>query len=162
MAAHVLTSQGMEVLMLEAGKKLDIEKELKSIEWPYEHPRRGDMPPGHHALALNDTQSASRPMQADSKLPEGPPYVQGWGGTDYSKNIVVDEKEHPYTGTNYAWVRARASAVRRTSGAGLRCACPTTTSRRRAATATARTGRSLTRTSSPTTIASIDTWVSRG
>ena len=26
---------------------------------------------------------------------------------DYSKNIVVDEKDHPYTGTNYAWVRAR-------------------------------------------------------
>ena len=34
-------------------------------------------------------------------------YVQSWNGTDYSKNIVVDEKDHPYTGTNYAWVRAR-------------------------------------------------------
>ena len=34
-------------------------------------------------------------------------YVQGWGGSDYSKNIVVDEKNHPYSGTNYAWVRAR-------------------------------------------------------
>src|SRR6185503_3352315 len=34
-------------------------------------------------------------------------YVQGWNGSDYSKNILVDEKEHPYTGTNYAWVRAR-------------------------------------------------------
>ena len=33
--------------------------------------------------------------------------MQGWGAADYSKNIVVDEKEHPYTGTNYAWVRAR-------------------------------------------------------
>jgi choline dehydrogenase-like flavoprotein len=33
--------------------------------------------------------------------------VQGWSGPDYSKNIVVNEKEHPYTGTNYAWVRAR-------------------------------------------------------
>jgi len=30
MAAHVLTSQGMQVLMLEAGRKLDIDKELKS------------------------------------------------------------------------------------------------------------------------------------
>ena len=54
MAAHVLTSRGMKVLMLEAGKKLDIEKELKSMEWPYEHPRRGDMPPDHHALSLNE------------------------------------------------------------------------------------------------------------
>ena len=54
MAAHVLTSQGLKVLLLEAGKKLDIDKELKSMEWPYEHPRRGDMPPGHHALTLNE------------------------------------------------------------------------------------------------------------
>ena len=34
MAAHVLTSHGMKVLLLEAGKKLNIEKELKSTEWP--------------------------------------------------------------------------------------------------------------------------------
>src|SRR5208337_875872 len=34
-------------------------------------------------------------------------YVQNWGGSDYSKNIVVDEKDHPYTGSKYAWVRAR-------------------------------------------------------
>ena len=33
--------------------------------------------------------------------------MQGWSGPDYSKNIVVDERDHPYTGTNYAWVRAR-------------------------------------------------------
>ena len=38
-------------------------------------------------------------------------YVQGWGGSDYSKNIVVDERDHPYTGTNYAWVRARCLAA---------------------------------------------------
>src|SRR6476620_3143094 len=54
MAAHVLTSHGMKVLMLEAGKKLDINQERKSMEWPYEHPRRGAMPPGHHALSLNE------------------------------------------------------------------------------------------------------------
>ena len=33
--------------------------------------------------------------------------MQGWSGSDYSKNIVVNEKDHPYTGTPYAWVRAR-------------------------------------------------------
>jgi len=32
MAAHVLTSQGMQVLLLEAGKKINIEKELRSME----------------------------------------------------------------------------------------------------------------------------------
>ena len=107
MAAHVMTSQGMKVLMLEAGKKLDIDKELKSLEWPYDHPRRGDMPPGHHALSLNEYTIRQPPYAADSKYPKVYSYVQGWNGTDYSKNIVVDEKDHPYTGTNYAWVRAR-------------------------------------------------------
>ena len=42
MAAHVLTSQGMKVLLLEAGKKIPIEQELRSMEWPYDHPRRGE------------------------------------------------------------------------------------------------------------------------
>ncbi len=107
MAAHVLTSQGMKVLMLEAGKKIDTNKELKSMEWPYEHPRRGDMPPGHHALTLNEYTIRQPPYAANSPYTKVESYVQGWGAADYSKNIVVDEKEHPYTGTNYAWVRAR-------------------------------------------------------
>ena len=107
MAAHVLTSQGMKVLMLEAGRKLDINKELKSTEWPYEHPRRGDMPPGYHPLSLNEYTIRQPPYAADSTYARVYSYVQGWSGPDYSKNIVVDEKEHPYTGTSYAWVRAR-------------------------------------------------------
>ena len=107
MAAHVLTSQGMKVLILEAGKKLDVDKELKSMEWPYDHPRRGAMPPGHHALSLNEYTIRQPPYAADSKYTKVHSYVQGWSGADYSKNIVVDEKEHPYTGTKYAWVRAR-------------------------------------------------------
>lgn len=107
MAAHVLTSHGMNVLMLEAGKKLDVDKDLKSMEWPYEHPRRGEMPPGHHALSLNEYTIRQPPYAADSKFTNVYSYVQGWSGTDYSKHIVVDEKDHPYTGTSYAWVRAR-------------------------------------------------------
>jgi len=107
MAAHVLTSQGLKVLLLEAGKKLDIEAELKSMEWPYDHPRRGEMPYSAHALTLNEYNV--RPMPYAKGLPWAKvySYVQGWSGTDYSKNIVVDEKDHPYTGTSYAWVRAR-------------------------------------------------------
>src|SRR6185436_15693683 len=54
MAAHVLTSQGMKVLMLEAGKKLPIEQELRSMEWPYDHPRRGERPPGSHTILFNE------------------------------------------------------------------------------------------------------------
>jgi choline dehydrogenase-like flavoprotein len=108
MAAHVLTSRGLKVLLLEAGKKLDIESELKSMEWPYDHPRRGDMPPGHHPLSLNEYNIRQPPYAPkDSPYTKVYSYVQGWGAADYSKNIVVNEKEHPYTGTNYAWVRAR-------------------------------------------------------
>jgi choline dehydrogenase-like flavoprotein len=65
------------------------------------------MPPGHHALSLNEYTIRQPPYAADSRFPKVYSYVQGWNGTDYSKNIVVDEKDHPYTGTNYAWVRAR-------------------------------------------------------
>ncbi len=107
MAAHVLTSHGMKVLLLEAGKKLNVTKELRSMEWPYDHPRRGEMPPEFHALSGKEYSVRNPPYAADSTYPHVESYVQGWNGADYSKNIVVDEKDHPYTGTKYAWVRAR-------------------------------------------------------
>jgi choline dehydrogenase-like flavoprotein len=107
MAAHVLTSRGLKVLMLEAGRKLDIEAELKSMEWPYDHPRRGDMPSDSHAVTLNEYTVRQPPYAQGSPYKHVYSYVQGWNGSDYSKNIVVDEKDHPYTGTKYAWVRAR-------------------------------------------------------
>src|SRR4029453_15232297 len=85
----------------------DTDKELKSTEWPYEHPRRGAMPSSSHAISLNEYNIRQPPYAQGSKFDHVYSYVQGWGGSDYSKNIVVDEKDHPYTGTNYAWVRAR-------------------------------------------------------
>lgn len=108
MAAYVLTSHGMKVLLLEAGKRIDTTKELKSTEWPYEHPRRGDMPPDRHALTPNEYTIRKPPYAAGIKASHVHSYTQTWGGSDYSKNLVVDEKDHPYTGTNYAWVRSRA------------------------------------------------------
>ena len=107
MAANVLTAHGMKVLLLEAGKKLPIEKELKSMEWPYDHPRRGDMPPTSHAMGYNEYNIRNPPYAEGLKAKHVYSYVQNWGGSDYSKNIVVDEKDHPYTGSKYAWVRAR-------------------------------------------------------
>src|SRR6266446_8127932 len=107
MAAHVLTTHGMKVLLLEAGKKLPIERELKSMEWPYEHPRRGGLPPDSHALTHNEYTIRKPPYARGMPNKHVYSYVEGWGGSDYSKNIVVDEKDHPYTGTSYAWVRAR-------------------------------------------------------
>src|SRR3989454_3041546 len=107
MAAHVLTSRGMKVLMLEAGKKLDINQELRSMQWPYDHPRRGDAPPGSHHLSFNEYTIRKPPYAKGAAFKHVYSYVGGWGGSDYVKNILVDEKEHPYTGSNYAWVRAR-------------------------------------------------------
>ena len=107
MAAHVLTSHGMKVLLLEAGKKLNINKELKSMEWPYDHPRRGDLPPGAHVLTPAEYAFRDRPYAKGMPYDHVYSYIEGWGKGDYSKNIVVDEKDHPYTGTNYAWARAR-------------------------------------------------------
>jgi choline dehydrogenase-like flavoprotein len=107
MASHVLTSHGLKVLLLEAGRKLDIENELRSMEWPYDHPRRGDMPPTYHALGANEYTIRQPPYAAGVKAKKVFSYVQGWTGSDYSKNIVVNEQDHPYTGSRYAWVRAR-------------------------------------------------------
>jgi glucoside 3-dehydrogenase (cytochrome c) catalytic subunit len=107
MAAHVLTSHGMKVLLLEAGKKLDIDQELRSMEWPFDHPRRGNLPSDVHSLTLNEYTIRQPPygpgLEKYKKLYS---YVGDEGG-DYVKNILVEERENPYAGTNYAWVRAR-------------------------------------------------------
>ena len=107
MAAHVLTAHGMKVLLLEAGKKLPIEQELRSMEWPYDHPRRGDLPPGSHGLSFNEYTIRQPPYARGTPFRHLYSYVGGWSGGDYVKNILVDEKDHPYSGTGYAWVRAR-------------------------------------------------------
>jgi choline dehydrogenase-like flavoprotein len=105
MAAHVLTTHGLQVLLLEAGKKLDIEKELRSMQWPYDNAHRGALPPDSHSLSFNEY-TIRRP-------PYGPGFEKSKnlynyiGNSDYTKNIVVNERDNPFTGTNYAWVRAR-------------------------------------------------------
>jgi choline dehydrogenase-like flavoprotein len=107
MAAHVLTSHGLKVLLLEAGKYQDTGKILHSMEWPYDSPTRGKMPPDYHALTLNEYTIRNPPYAQNSPYKKVTSYVQGWGGSDYSKTLVVDEKKNPYSGTDYAWVRAR-------------------------------------------------------
>src|SRR5947209_7309317 len=107
MAAHVLTSHRLKVLLLEAGKYQDTGKILHSMEWPYDNPNRGKMPPDYHALTLNEYTIRNPPYAQNSPYKKVTSYVQAWGGSDYSKTLVVDEKQNPYSGTNYAWVRAR-------------------------------------------------------
>lgn len=75
------------------------------MEWPYDNAHRGGLPPGSHSLTLNEY-TIRRP-------PYGPGFEKSKnlysyvGSSDYMKNIVVNERDNPYTGTNYAWVRAR-------------------------------------------------------
>src|SRR5437867_7570133 len=85
MAAHVLTSHGMQVLLLEAGAKLDIEQELRSMEWPFEHPRRGQMPPTHHALTFNEYTIRQPPFGAGLEQYEKLYSYIGSHGKDYTK-----------------------------------------------------------------------------
>ena len=164
MAAHVLTTHGMKVLLLEAGKNQDTGKILHSMEWPYDHPRRGKMPPDYHALTANEYTFRQSP------------YAQGSAVTRKSLRTYRDgaapitarrwwwmRKSNPYTGTQLRLGAARArSAARPPSGAAWRCACPITISKPRPAMAMARIGRFPTPTSSLTTTASICTLASPG
>ena len=67
MAAHVLTVHGLKVLMLEAGRHVDTTETLKSQQFPYEHPRHGNLPPNYKVLDESDY----------GKL--NPPYAKNFG-----------------------------------------------------------------------------------
>ena len=149
MAAHVLTTHGLQVLLLEAGKKLDIEKELRSMQWPYDNAHRGQLPPDSHSLSFNEY-TIRRP-------PYGPGFEKSKnlysyiGNSDYTKNIVVNERDNPYTGTNYAWVRARCLGGKTNIWGRLALRLSDYDFKARIATATAKTGRLVTATSLRTT-----------
>ena len=65
----------------------------------------GELPPDRHSLTFNEYTIRNPPYGPGfEKAKHLHSYI---GSTDYVKNIVVDERENPFTGTNYAWVRAR-------------------------------------------------------
>ena len=108
MAAHVLTSHGMKVLLLEAGKKLDIEQRIE-IDAVAVRPS----PPRRHAArfarahAATNTPSASRPTPRDrhtstSTRTSGLAPARTTPRTSWSTRRTI-----PTPAPNYAWVRAR-------------------------------------------------------
>src|SRR5438128_10231215 len=99
MAAHVLTTHGLQVLMLEAGKKLPIEQELRSMQWPYDHPRRGDAPPGYHSLSSHEHTIRTPPYANNSTLKPVLSYRGGRGGPDDVRHSRSPGEGHPYSGT---------------------------------------------------------------
>lgn len=106
MAGFQLAQAGLKVLMLEAGRALDPFTEFKTMEWPFETPERGGLPPGEHSITAAEYAMVDRPY-GTAKALEKYATVYSYAGNRYSKHSVVDERQHPYTGTPYAWVRAR-------------------------------------------------------
>jgi choline dehydrogenase-like flavoprotein len=105
MAAFQLTAAGVKVLMLEAGRMLDLEKEYRTMEWPYASMRRHRLPPGERALGVAEY-DFDRPYGTNAAFAQYPK-VESYAGNTFTRNWVVNEKQHPTTGTPYAWVRAR-------------------------------------------------------
>lgn len=108
MAANVLTRHGLKVLMLEAGKQVDTSQTLHSMELPYEHPRQGKLPPDYYVLDESDYTKYKPPYAKPfGRYTNVASWQQLGEGPDYTKDLFVNEKEHPYSGTQFSWVRSR-------------------------------------------------------
>lgn len=109
MAVHVLTSHGLDVLLLEAGQHVDTTQTLKSMEWPYEHARHGNLPPEYRVLDESDYEKYQPPYGRHfGRYTNVVNWQQLGEGPDYTKELFVNDKDHPYTGTKFSWVRSRA------------------------------------------------------
>ena len=106
MAAYQLAMAGIKVLVLEAGRMLDHRKEYRTMEWPYASPRRQRLPPDHRAIAVAEYNFLDRPY-GDNPAFAKYKKLASYAGNSFTRNWVVNEKEHPTTGTPYSWVRAR-------------------------------------------------------
>lgn len=91
-AAKELTEKGMQVIVLEAGRKLDPEKDFTEHTWPYELKYRGETP----------RQWLYRQRQ--------PVQTKCYACDEYSQQFFVDDVENPYTtaaGKPFDWIRGR-------------------------------------------------------
>ena len=68
MAGFQLATAGLKVLMLEAGKSIDMYKTFKTMEWPYDTPRRGRLEPYEHALNVAEYNMLDRPYGATKEM----------------------------------------------------------------------------------------------
>lgn len=95
-AAKELTAKGLNVLVLEAGRKVDPDKEYNMLAWPYELPFRGF---GNRA-ELERTQ----PIQS-----------RNYACNEYSRKWFVNDLENPYTtppDRPFYWIRGRHTGGR--------------------------------------------------
>jgi choline dehydrogenase-like flavoprotein len=106
MAAYLLAMNGVKVLMLEAGRMIDVKTEYRTMEWPYASMRRNRLAPGERPIAIAEYNFLDRPYGNNAAY-EKDQKVMSYSGNKFTRNWVVDERQHPTTGTPYAWVRAR-------------------------------------------------------
>jgi glucoside 3-dehydrogenase (cytochrome c) catalytic subunit len=106
MAAFQLATAGVKVLLLEAGRMLDPTREYRTMEWPYASLRRGRLPADEYALGAAEYNLIERPYGTAGRF-EKYRKLLSYSGNTFNHNWMVDEKQNPTTGTQYAWVRAR-------------------------------------------------------
>lgn len=90
-AAKELTEKGLRVLLLEAGKMLDPDKDFKMVAYPYEVKYRGFGAPAKFA-------------------PRQPIQTKCYACTEYGNHLFVDDIDNPYTTPNgkpFDWIRGR-------------------------------------------------------
>jgi choline dehydrogenase-like flavoprotein len=89
-AAKELTENGMRVIVLEAGRKLDPNKDYNEHTWPYEVKYRGTL--GNHDRARQPVQSKC------------------YACNEYGHHFFVDDIDNPYTTPDrkqFDWIRGR-------------------------------------------------------
>ena len=106
MAAFQLATAGIKVLVLEAGRMIDTQKEYRTMEWPYASARRQRLPPDERAIDVAEYNFLDRPYGSNPQF-EKYRKLSSYAGNTFTRNWVVNEKEQPTTGTPYAGVRAR-------------------------------------------------------
>ena len=91
-AAKALTEGGMRVLVLEAGRHLDPQKDFREHTWPYEMKYRGLAPP---TSLFRERQ----PIQS-----------RCYAANEYGHHLFVDDVDNPYTTPEskpFWWIRSR-------------------------------------------------------
>jgi len=106
MAAFQLAMAGVKVLLLEAGRMIDVRTEYRTMEWPYASNRRSRLPPGERPIDVAEYSFLDRPYGSNPAFDKHKK-VMSYAGNRFTRNWVVDERQHPTTGTPYSWVRAR-------------------------------------------------------
>ena len=77
------------------------------MEWGYESPRRGSLPPDEHEMTGEEYRTLPRPYAFAREYAHYKAVYSGLG-SPYTKGLLTDERKMPYAGTPYMWARVRA------------------------------------------------------